>query len=92
MSQQLLNPRGVFHYEEIPISPRLPSLDQKVLGLVDNSKPNADLFLNYTQELIGKTYVIREILRIKKSAGSEPALLTQEFLDKCDFVINAFGD
>jgi hypothetical protein len=92
MVPHLLTPRGAFHRTENPIAARLPSLNQRVLGLVDNSKPNADLFLHYIQELIGNTYIISEILKIRKPMPSVPAPFTQEFFAKCDFVINAFGD
>ena len=44
MSKELLNPRGIFHFKENPIAPRLPDLDRKLLGLIDNTKDNADLF------------------------------------------------
>lgn len=92
MRQYLLNPRGVFHHEEVPIAPRPSSLDQKVLGLLDNSKPNADRFLNHVEKFITERVAIPEIVRIRKSAASGPASLTPEFFQKCDVVINAFGD
>ena len=92
MPVELLNPRGISHSPQNPIASRLESLDNKVLGLVDNSKDNADLFLNAVAEIIGKTVNIPEILKLQKSIGSVPAPFTQEFFEKCDYVINAFGD
>ena len=92
MTQALLNPRGPYHHEENPIAPRLADLNQKVLGLIDNGKDNADIFLDYVQALIGQKYGISNIHRIIKLDGSAPAPLTEEFFDTCDFVINAFGD
>lgn len=92
MTQELLNPRGTFHRVEHPIAPRPTTLNDKVMGLVDNSKANADIFLNYLQELISENHNIPEILRIRKPAGSVPAVFTKEFIERCDFVINAFGD
>ncbi len=92
MNQQLLNPRGTFRLEENPIAPRLDSLNNKVLGLVDSSKANADVFLNRIQELLSEIYSFPEILRTRKSNGSVPSPFTKEFFDKCDFAINAFGD
>ncbi|MBW2145788.1 MAG: hypothetical protein JRG73_15620 [Deltaproteobacteria bacterium] len=92
MSQQLLNPRGIFRLEENPIAPRLASLNNKIVGFIDNSKVNADMFLNRIQELLSKIYTFPEILRIRKSTGSVPASFPQEFFERCDFAINAFGD
>jgi len=43
MAQILINPRGAFRREVNPIAPRPKSLDNKVLGLVENSKDNADI-------------------------------------------------
>ena len=92
MVGELMNPIGICRYEKNPIAPRLSDLKNKVIGLVDNSKSNADLFLNQVQEVLGQTYIFADILHIKKSAGSVPAPFTKEFFERCDLVINAFGD
>ena len=92
MADQLMNPRGVFHYEKKPLAPRPKDLNKKVLGLVDNSKNNADLFLVHVQEVLSRTHTFTDTLRVEKPAGSVPANFPQEFLDRCDVVINAFGD
>ena len=92
MVDELMNPRGVCRYEENSIAPRPRDLKNKVLGLVDNSKQNADLFLDHILEALRGTYVFADILRVKKASGSVPAVFTPEFLDRCDLVINAFGD
>ena len=92
MTQILLNPRGVFLREENPIAARPESLNNKVLGLLDNSKVNAHVFLDRLQERIAKTYRIPEVLRIRKSIAGTPAPYTDEFIEKCDIVVNAFGD
>ena len=92
MSQQLYNPRGMFRMVENPIAQRLPNLNHKVLGLVDSSKPNADVFLNRIRERLSTTYMFPEILRTKKANAAIPTIYTPEFFEKCDFAINAFGD
>lgn len=92
MTQILLNPRGIFHRQENPIATRPVSLDNKTLGLVDNSKTNADVFLDRLQELITKTYKIKAVLKIRKSVAGTPAAFSEDFLAKCDIVVNAFGD
>ena len=92
MSRELLNPRGVFHYEKNVIAPRLLDLNEMVIGLVDNGKDNADVYLNCMMELLKEKYTIKDTLTVTKPTASLPAHFTQEFLDKCNFVINAFGD
>ena len=92
MADELMSPRGVYRYEEKPIARRLSDLGGKVLGLVDNSKQNADLFLDRVLEILSRTHAWKDVLRIKKSSGSVPASFTPEFFERCDLAINAFGD
>ena len=92
MNTELLNPRGLFHFDDNPIARRPADLDRKIIGLIDNSKDNADLLLNALYELISKRNHITEVIRFQKGAASIPATFPQAFLDNCDVVINAFGD
>ena len=92
MTQYLLNPRGTFDREEKSIATRLNSLNGKILGLVDNGKVNADLFLDNIQTLLGKSFNLRKILKVRKFRVGTPAQFTSEFFDECDFAVNAFGD
>ena len=92
MPIEILNPRGVFYFEENPIASRLSDIDNRVVGLIDNSKDNANLFLETVLSLISKRNTVGGVLRIRKPAGSMPADFTEEFIQKCDYVINAFGD
>lgn len=83
MAIELLNPRGVCQSPKNPIAPRLNTLDDKVLGLIDSSKDNADLFLDAVAELLKKHTVSR-----KRSNFKNPS-------DRClspsrgNFLINA---
>jgi hypothetical protein len=92
MAQIILNPRGVFRIDEHPIAARPDSLNNKVLGLIDNSKMNADVFLDFLLERIKQSYIIPEVLLIRKSISGTPAPCTDEFFKTCDIVVNAFGD
>ena len=92
MGRELLNPRGLYHFEENAIAPRLPDLNRKVLGFIDNSKDNVDLFLKGVRAALEAKYDILDVLTIRKNGGSVPAPFTEAFFDRCDFVINAFGD
>lgn len=92
MSNEFLNPRGVFRFDENPIAKRLDGLDGKTIGLIDNTKDNADVLLNAVQELIGAAYTIPKVLSIQKPGAASPADFTEAFFEQCDFVINAVGD
>ncbi len=92
MAQILINPRGAFRREVNPIAPRPKSLDNKVLGLVENSKDNADIFLDAIKQRIQKSWNIKDVVEIRKSVAGTPAPYTDAFFDKCDIVVNAFGD
>ncbi len=92
MAEILMNPRGIYHYIKKPIARRGGPLKNRVLGIVDNSKPNADLFLNEVLGVLNKDYTWGEVLRLKKTSGAVPAPLTPEFFHRCDWVINGVGD
>ena len=92
VADELMSPRGIYRYEERPIARRLVDLSGKVLGLVDNSKQNADLFLDRVLEILSRSYAWKDVLRIKKPSGSVPATFPPEFFQRCDLAINAFGD
>lgn len=92
MTQTLINPRGVFHRESHPMAARPESLNGKVLGLVDNCKVNADVFLDHIQLLMTQKYRIPTVMRIRKTVAGSPAPYTDAFFEKCDIVVNAFGD
>ena len=92
MSQFLLNPRGRFNFESNPIAPRPSALENKVLGLVDNSKVNADRYLKNIETLLRTRFNISDVIHIRKNVAGTPAPFTQAFFEKCDFAVNAFGD
>ena len=92
MSQFLLNPRGRFNFESNPIAPRPRVLENKVLGLVDNSKVNADRYLSNVETLLRARFNITDVIHIRKNVTGTPAPFTKAFFEKCDVAVNAFGD
>lgn len=73
---------------------RLPNIADGVLGLLDNSKPNADVLLTRVgQRLTGELGLRQVILRQKSRPGSpapEPVLRT--LAEQCGAVIFASAD
>lgn len=93
MTGRLLSPIGANSVERYPIAPRLDTLNGKKVGLLDNTKKNADLLLKAAGEILGREYGVAEVIYRRKtssSPGAPPAMLDE--LAGCDAVINAYGD
>lgn len=76
------------------LAPRLDSLDEKVMGLLDITKNGSDIFLNRVEELILERSNVIEVIRIKKPTFTRPApmdLLT-DLAQRADFVIEGLAD
>lgn len=66
----------------------------KVVGIVDNSKPNFDRLADEISELLARDHGVASVVRHRKRAPSIPATdaMMREFEDKCDLVIAGSGD
>lgn len=73
------------------LAPRGSELDGKTVGLLDNSKPNADKFLDYVAELLREQYEGIKIISRRKMTRTEADCLP-ELIEKCDAVVTAFAD
>jgi len=73
---------------------RLDVLAGKVVGFIDNAKPNFDHLADDLAELLVAKYGVREIVRRKKRAPSIPApdAVYDELARSCDLVIAGSGD
>lgn len=91
---QVLNPTGKANVPEVAMAPRPDSLEGKVVGLLDNTKANADVFLSRVEELLREKFRVAEIMRRRKPTASRamPDGMLEELTTRCDLVINAFGD
>lgn len=74
-----------------PLAPRLETLNGKVLGLLSNSKPNAENALQAVAEKIKETYPEMEIRLYHGSIRFEPALLKRA-IEESDALIGATAD
>lgn len=61
------------------------------IGLLDNNKPNADRFLEFSGELLRERYPNVALIPKRKMTRTGADGLS-EFAENCDAVINAFGD
>lgn len=93
LTGKLMSPVGFHTVERHPIATRLPTLSGIKLGLLDNTKKNADILLKTTGEILKQEYGVREVIFLRKISSSPAAPAEMlELLAGCDAVINAYGD
>ncbi len=75
-------------------APRLPTLAGTRLGIIDDSKRNADVLLEELAALLRTRYEIAEVKWHRKPSASRPAdpAAIRELAESCDAVIVAVGD
>ena len=72
----------------------LPTLQGKVVGFIDNSKPNFNFLADDLAALLMSKYGVSRIVRHRKMTASVPAP-REVFVDlkeQCDLVITGSGD
>lgn len=74
-----------------PLAPRLDTLDGKVLGLLSNSKPNAEIALRAVAEKIKERYPDLKIRLYPGSIRFDPTLLRQA-IEESDALVGATAD
>jgi len=72
----------------------LDSLRGKVVGFIDNSKPNFQLLADDLSELLMTRYGAASVVRHRKRSASIPApdTVLADIAEKCDLVITGSGD
>ncbi len=78
--------------KSIPRAPRLASLDERTIGLLDISKPKGDVFLDRIEhELRARGAAVA---RFQKPTFAKPAPvdLRREIATRCDAVVEALAD
>ena len=61
------------------------------VGLLDNNKPNADMFLQFVGDLLKRRQGDIELVALRKMSRTEADCLP-ELIGRCDVVINALAD
>ena len=91
---KLLDPTVEAIPDSTMLAPRPQDLDGKVIGLLSNSKRNADKLLDAVYLLLLDTYEFKGAIRLNKGDASRPAPkhIMDELLEKSDLVITATGD
>ena len=91
---EVLSPAAVVAANAVPLAKRVPTLDGRVVGLLNNSKSGTRPFLDRVEELLGREHGVARIIRYDKKAAALP--VPDEMLEaavrECDVVINGIAD
>lgn len=88
---EIIDPTAARECKRISLAPRNSPLPHKRIGLLDNSKPNADKFLDYVGDLLRQRFDGIEIIFRRKMSRTE-ADCVRDLTEKCDVVVTAFAD
>jgi hypothetical protein len=92
----VLSPEGKAQTSTAQIAslPQFTELRGKVLGLLDNSKPNMDKLADRFAELLKEKYGVAKVISRRKLTAQQGA--PKEYLDdlaaQADFVLSGLGD
>lgn len=75
-------------------APRIRSLSNQRVGIIDDSKPNAKELLEEIVALINQDYGVANVSYHRKPSASKPANtdIIAELARNCDYVIVGIGD
>ena len=92
----VLSPEGKAQTSAAKVAavPRFQDLHGKVIGLLDNSKPNADKLAERFAELLKKEYGIAKVISRRKLTAQQgaPKQYLDELAAQADFVLSGLGD
>ncbi len=79
---------------EAAMAPRTGSLENGVLGLIDNWKTNSDAVLDRIAEALVERYGIEEVVRVRKRSFSQRVEeeSAEDLAERCAFVLAGVGD
>ena len=91
---ELVNPTNEPIVAAFNGAPRLPSLAGTRLGIIDDSKKNADVLLEELVDLLRTRYEISDVKWHRKPSASRPAdpAAVRDLAEHCDWVMIAIGD
>ncbi|PJX25260.1 hypothetical protein CAP48_04130 [Advenella sp. S44] len=94
LKPQVYDPRGVVRSVAIPTAKRIGTLSGLRLGVLDNSKWNANKLLRGAIEVLGKEIDFNEIHYYVKHSFSKDAApeLIEKIVEENDIVLTAIGD
>ena len=90
---EVLKPTGRAKVVEGKPLAGVANLENKVIGFLDNRKPNFSVFLDRLETLLSTDYHVAKIVRRRKSDPSGTAgVLLDELAQECELVIAGSSD
>ena len=92
-SMCVLDPIGVPSVRPQQLRKVLSGLDGKVIGFIDNGKPNFHYLVDDLEKLLMQKYGVSSVVRHRKR-GSVPIgdAAIKSMVDQCDAIITGSGD
>jgi hypothetical protein len=90
----VFDPRGVVEAEPLALAPRIAELNRMRLGVLDNTKWNANRLLRKTAARLGERVALAAVNYYRKESfamEADPALLARIAAEN-DIVLTAIGD
>jgi hypothetical protein len=92
----VLSPEGAARVSAARVAarPRFPDLQGKVVGLLDNSKPNADKLEERFAQLLRERLDVAKVVTRRKISAQQgaPKQYLDELAAQSDFVLSGLGD
>jgi hypothetical protein len=90
----LYDPTATRPHEAGVAATQLDTLAGKVVGFIDNAKPNFNHLVDDLADLFVARYGAKQVIKRRKSSASipAPAEIVRELADECDVVIAGSGD
>ncbi len=88
---KLVSPVGQSAVARGVLARRLDTLNGKSIGFIDNIKPNANLFIQYIEEMMRAEYPDIETHAVRKNFTSSK-LIANELEGRVQALVNAWGD
>ena len=88
----VLNPTRPAPSQTKALAPRPATLRGRRIGVLDNSKPNADRLLGRLAELLVERHGAASVMTWRKPGASRPAIMIDEIARSADLVLTGSGD
>lgn len=93
-TERVFDPTAPCQNTPVKLRRSLDTLAGKVVGFIDNTKPNFNHLVDDLAELLVSRYAVRKVIKRAKRVSSIPAppALIKELSEECDVVITGSGD